>query len=133
MDFNNIEEAIMKNELKLLDKNIRSSRIELEKMISLSFIEYASSGSIYTYNEIISSLPNEIEDLSYKMIQIETKRLAENIVLVLYTVEINNTVTNRSSIWQEENDEWKLLFHQGTKSNIINENTQKYADTSSNG
>ena len=115
MGFNNIEEKIVDNELKLLDKNIRNNKVELDKLLSKNFIEYGSSGSIYTYNETINSLPNEGNEIKYKMIKIETKRLSENIILVLYTIEINNIVSNRSSIWQMENKEWKIIFHQGTK------------------
>ena len=118
MDYNNIEEKIVENELKLLDKNIRNNKVELEKLLSKNFIEYGSSGSIYTFDETINSLPNETNEIKYRMIKIETKRLSENIVLVLYTIEIDNIVSNRSSIWQKENKEWKIIFHQGTKIKI---------------
>ncbi len=43
------------------------------------------------------------------------KRLAENIILVLYKMEKDNIISNRSSIWQKEEDGWKMIFHQGTK------------------
>jgi len=51
----------------------------------------------------------------YRIIKIETRRLSENTILVLYPIEIDNIVSNRSSIWEIENDEWKIIFHQGTK------------------
>ena len=115
MDFNNIEEKMIENELKLLDKNIRNNKYELEKLLTKNFTEYGSSGSIYTFDEIINSLQNESNKIKYRIIKIETKRLSENIVLVLYTIEIDNIVSNRSSIWQMENQEWKIIFHQETK------------------
>ena len=118
MNFGNIEEKIIENELKLLDTNIRNNKVELKKLLSEKFIEYGSSGSIYTYNETINSLSNVDNEIKFKMIKIETKRLSENIILVLYTIEIDNIVSNRSSIWQKENDEWKIIFHQGTKTKI---------------
>jgi len=53
------------------------------------------------------------------MSKIEIKRLSGNIVLVLYTIEIDNIVSDRSYIWQKENKEWKIIFHQGTKRNKL--------------
>ena len=50
MYYKNIEEIIMENELKSLDKNIRKNKVELEKLLSKKFIEYSSSESIYTFD-----------------------------------------------------------------------------------
>jgi len=48
----------------------------------------------------------------------DTKIISEYIILVLYTIKMNNFTSNRSSIWKNENNEWKIIFHQGTKVNI---------------
>jgi len=115
MENNDIENSIKNNEIKLLEKNIRNNKNELEKLISKDFIEYGSSGLIYSYNETVNGLLNETEEIIYKIIKMNTKIISENIILVLYTIDINNVISNRSSIWRKENNEWKIIFHQGTR------------------
>jgi hypothetical protein len=111
----NIEDIIKENELKLLDPKIRHNRDELEKLVSKKFLEYGSSGSIYTYNDIISDLSIETEEIKYKIIEMNVKKLSDKICLLLYVIEMNNNIFNRSSIWKREENEWKIIFHQGTE------------------
>jgi len=115
---NNVN-IIIEMELKLLDKNIRNNKNELIKYISKEFIEYGASGRIYTYDDTISFLPIEEKQIEYKIIKMDSKTLSENIILLLYIIEINNgfenIITNRSSIWKKDNNNWKIIFHQGTK------------------
>ena len=115
MNFIYIEEEIKEKELKLLDKNIRNNKEELKKLLSKDFIEYGSSGSIYTFCDTINLLPNENNDINYEINKMDIKILSENIVLILYTINMNNIISNRSSIWKKENNEWKIIFHQGTR------------------
>ena len=115
MNINTVEKNIIENELKLLEKNIRNNKEELKKLISNDFIEFGSSGSIYTFFETIDLLPRESKEINYRIITMETKILSKNIIMVLYTIEINTIITNRCSIWQNKDNEWKIIFHQGTK------------------
>ena len=100
-----------------MEKDTRKNKNELEKLISKDFIEYGSSGLIYSYDETINGLLNETEEKIYKIIKMETKIISKNIVMVLYIIDINGNISNRSSIWKKENNEWKIIFHQGTKVN----------------
>jgi hypothetical protein len=116
---NKNEKIVIDMELKLLDKNIRNSKNELEKYISKEFIEYGSSGRIYTYNDIVNISSNKDEQIIYEILKIDTKILSDKIILILYIIEIKNgnekIISNRSSIWKKENNDWKIIFHQGTK------------------
>jgi hypothetical protein len=114
-----IEDIIKERELKLLDPKIRHNKDELEKLISKDFIEYGSSGSIYTYNDIISRLPIETKETTYRIIEMNVKKLSDKIYLLIYVMEMNKSIFNRSSIWKEEKNEWKIIFHQGTKGKRI--------------
>ena len=115
---NNVN-TIIEMELGLLDKNIRNNKKELIKYISKEFIEYGTSGRIYTYDDTLNFLPLEEKQIEYKILKMDSKILSESIILLLYTIEINNGVeniiTNRSSIWKRDNNNWKIMFHQGTK------------------
>ena len=118
MKYNSIENIVKDFELKLLRKDTRNSKNELEKIISKDFIEFGSSGLIYCYDDIINGLLYETEEKIFEIIKMDTKIISENIILVLYTIKMNNFTSNRSSIWKNENNEWKIIFHQGTKVNI---------------
>ena len=82
-------------------------------------MEYSSTGSIYSYNKIIDCLLKENIEVKYKIIKMETKQLSDEIILLLYTIQIGENITNRSSIWKKESNGWKILFHQGTESKEI--------------
>jgi hypothetical protein len=118
MDINS--KMVIEMELKLLDKDIRNNKNELNKYISKEFIEYGSSGKIYTYDDTLCLSSNDEEQIDYKILKMDAKILSENIILLLYIIEISNDnkkiITNRSSIWKKDNNSWKIIFHQGTKS-----------------
>jgi len=115
MNNHEIEEKIKENELKLLEKNIRNNKDELEKLISRDFIEHCSSGAVMTFDQMINALADENTDSNYKIIKMDIKSLSEKIILVLYTIEMGNGISNRCSIWKNEENNWKIIFHQGTK------------------
>lgn len=114
MENDNTENIIMENEIKLLQKSVRNSKEELQNLISKDFLEYGSSGTVYTYNETIDTLLKQTVDVDYTIIKMNTKKLSGDIFLVLYAIKMNGKVSNRSSIWKKERDGWKILFHQGT-------------------
>jgi hypothetical protein len=120
----NTHELVKNYELKLLNKYIRHNKKELDKLISKKFIEYGSSGRIYKYNDIINQLlESKDEQLKYKIIEIDTRNLSKNIIQVLYIIETEmeeKIITNRNSIWEKEDDNWKIIFHQGTIVNKTN-------------
>jgi hypothetical protein len=111
-------------EEKLLLQKIRSSREELEKLISPDFIEYGSSGKIYNYPGTIAYLlANAGGAFNYTFVNFKIRRLSEDFVLALYILEIEKNrkikITNRSSLWRREGDSecvaWRIVFHQGTR------------------
>jgi len=81
------------------------------------FMEIGSLGQIYNKQDILDHLPKE-NGITWEMENFQTKELGENFVLATYQVKkISNETTIvslRSSIWQKENGDWKMLFHQGT-------------------
>ncbi|MDR0640968.1 MAG: DUF4440 domain-containing protein [Treponema sp.] len=122
------ETLIKELEEKLLLQKIRSSREELEKLISLDFIEYGSSGKVYNYlGTIAYLLTNSIDTFSYTFVNFKTRRLSDDVILALYILEIEKNhkinITNRSSLWRREGDfdedegdsVWRIIFHQGTR------------------
>ncbi|KYD23101.1 hypothetical protein B4135_0630 [Caldibacillus debilis] len=49
-----------------------------------------------------------------KIVRFEVQPLADDVVLAAYIL-INEEKTLRSSIWKFKDGEWRMFFHQGTK------------------
>ncbi|NRB11436.1 MAG: hypothetical protein HRU35_07515, partial [Rickettsiaceae bacterium] len=87
-------------------------RKQLDKLIAADFIEFGSSGKIYYKKD--SKQLSEISPNS-KITDFAIKKLSSTVILATYKIIINNLVTLRSSIWQKNNNNWQIIFHQGTK------------------
>lgn len=115
----NLEEIIFKLEKELQQSEVRKSVRQLEELISDDFIEFGSSGQIYTKKDILNRLPQSPE-VKFIMTDFRINALGHDIVQALYETEKKNQETGeiiyslRSSLWRKENDQWKIIFHQGT-------------------
>ena len=121
---NIIAEQILKLEERLLQPEVRHSPQEISKLLADEFIEFGSSGRVYNKQQVLESLQKESgEQISIK--NFKTINLAPNIVLATYTAIRKNsndekTINSlRSSIWKFTEEQWKLVFHQGTPSGEI--------------
>jgi hypothetical protein len=115
----NLKETIYQLEDKLQKPDVRKSVQELDDLISNDLIEFGSSGQIYTKKDVLINLPVS-PDIKFIMTDFRINILGENIVQSLFRTEKNNLKTGkithslRSSLWRNENGQWKMLFHQGT-------------------
>ncbi|WGV25866.1 DUF4440 domain-containing protein [Halotia branconii] len=103
----------------LLQPDLRKSAPDVADLLADEFIEFGSSGRIFDKQQIIENLQNET--LTRRSItKFNTSVLAAGVVLVTYCVVRYNTsgeqpvYSLRSSIWKLVNDQWKIVFHQGT-------------------
>ena len=105
-------------EISLLKPEVRKSRDSLERLLADDFLEIGSSGKEWRKAEIIRAL---LDATSYPIgfDSMVSRYVGENVVLVTYrsrrlqSPDRNDAI--RSSIWRRRNDEWELVFHQGTK------------------
>ena len=90
-------------------------------MLTEDFLEFGSSGRLWTRNSIIELLATEknffppaIEDFLCTM-------LTDKVALVTYRTlrsdgKSGETLESlRSSIWTRQDGEWRMRFHQGTR------------------
>ena len=111
-------------ETALHKKEVRNSRDKVSALIADDFLEFGKSGGSFNKKDILDGLEQEAVDLEIKVTDFNVKELAENIVLVTYTASMldadNETtvLTNRSSIWISQNEDWQMVFHQGTKKQV---------------
>lgn len=115
---NSLKDAIYKLENLLLEPETRKSINQLNELIAEDFLEFGSSGMIFNKKDVLESLPSET-DIKFKILDFEVKELS--LVTVLATYKLNKTISQetftslRSSIWKKTNNNWQMLFHQGTR------------------
>ncbi len=112
-DFFALETALHK-------KNIRNSPDAVAALLADNFMEFGSSGTIYTKTTIIELLKGETVDSRVTVENFQSRELDPGVVLVTYIssrpVEIHEETIRvlRSSIWQFQQGRWRMVFHQGT-------------------
>lgn len=99
---------------------IRSDRSGVKKLLHDLFIECGRSGRVYTRNEILDELSQEVASHTVWSEDFCASKLSEKCVLLTYRsahLAENGSLSRhsfRSSIWQMSRGAWKLRFHQGT-------------------
>lgn len=109
-------------EKSLLDPALRRDRARVAHFLAPGFIEFGSSGRIWTREEILTHL--ESEDFTPPALEdFACRPLAEGVALVAYQALRTDPQTGlqhatlRSSIWIRivDSGDWKMCFHQGTR------------------
>lgn len=118
-DLKSLESHIKKLEEELLTQSIRTDPQKLDVYLADDFLEFGTSGNIWTKQMVIEALKKE----SFREIGIKEFRLtllADNIALVTYRAYRRQKDSADSlccSIWKRFEGGWKIIFHQGTPLN----------------
>ena len=126
MDHNGTTETISGHlsalERSLLGPKIWTDRARLADLLSDDFIEFGSSGRVWTKATTIADLAVEEPDPSTTrtVTDLRVRLLAGEAALVTYAVSQQSpgearVETLRSSVWTREDGKWRMLFHQGTR------------------
>ena len=94
---------------------VRSSKSKISKLLTDDFFEFGSSGKIWSREDILSHLPTEDGQTKIESYDYKATALSDSTILVTYISKriLGETVQAeflRSSIWQLENNEWKMKF-----------------------
>jgi hypothetical protein len=116
---NGLNDHIRQLEEKLLKPEVRSSRMELKKLLDDGFFEFGSSGKVLYKDEDIED--DGIGIVKMTMTNFELHPLSDSVLLATYRIfnEDSNQHSLRSSIWKLNEGTWKMVFHQGTKTNAF--------------
>lgn len=109
-----IKDIIFGLEQKLLDSATRKSANHLSELISDDFREFGQSGKEYNKQDVLKALPDE-KERDFLVDEFKVNNLSESVALATYISIEGSQKTLRSSIWKKSNNEWKMVFHQGTK------------------
>ena len=114
-----ISELIKVLELELLQPGVIKSKERLNELIADNFLEIGASGKNYSKQDILNKLPQQPET-KLALQDFNTIEISPDTILATYQVEKESgekngkSISSRSSIWQNKDGEWKIIFHQGT-------------------
>ncbi len=105
---------MLEYELYHLNRDNRQDGTFIE-VLHPEYKEFGQSGRIYTYKDFEGR--RFTDDSKYEITEFNVQVLSDESQLCTYVL-LNQTLgtkTNRSSIWVRYEDDWKMLFHQGTR------------------
>ncbi|MBK5352581.1 nuclear transport factor 2 family protein [Pseudomonas sp. TH41] len=114
-----LSQTLLQLEQCLLSQETRRDPKEISNLIADDFIEFSASGSTWTKADLVEQLPHQ--PFTERTInEFAAKQLSEHTALVTYhchTISIGqHSPANslRSSIWRHQDEQWRMVFHQGT-------------------
>lgn len=114
MSADSVQEVI-RGERRLLDREVRRSAEELNRLLDDEFHEIGASGRLWDRASLIGALSLE-QGLGpvAEIDEIHAVPLGTDVVLLTYRARGSNRTSRRSSVWRYRADGWRLVFHQGT-------------------
>lgn len=108
-------------DMQLLDPDVRDDPQQTAALIADDFIEFGSSGRVFTRKQMIEGLSQEKHTPQFerRLHDFHIRVLADSVALATYRVTRSRpdalTVSSlRSSIWCHKEGRWMMTFHQGT-------------------
>lgn len=108
-------------EQSLLKPAVRRNRARMLELLAEDFLEFGSSGRAWTRNTIIDLLAKETAFVPPDIEEFQCALLAPELALVTYRTARFDEKTGerlaslRSSLWTRATGEWRMRFHQGTR------------------
>lgn len=100
----------------LLLPDVRKSE-RLPELLADTFLEFGSSGRIYTKQDLVATLQGETPVVQTTS-EFKVTVLASDVALLTYRIHRHGSPpfhTLRSSIWRMSDSRWQMVFHQATK------------------
>jgi len=107
----------------LLNPAVRRDGERLRTMLTEDFLEFGSSGRVWTRKSIIELLATEKNFFPPAIEDFHCTMLTDKVALVTYRTLRKDGKSGesleslRSSIWTRQDGEWRMRFHQGTRRN----------------
>lgn len=112
---------ILPLEQSLLRPKERADADDVEALLAADFMEFGSSGRVWSRPATIARVISEGADASVdrRLSNFSVRQLSDDVVLATYTVarptaQGPDVRTLRSSIWTRAGGRWQMTFHQGT-------------------
>ena len=114
-DSDDLLNTLMQLEVELHDPSARASE-RAAQLLAESFVEFGSSGQVYSKTKMLTLLAAEAPP-TISASQFSARRIAPDAALLTYVAcrhASPDVFSLRSSIWQFQDAQWRIIFHQGT-------------------
>ena len=112
------DQTLFELEQRLAQVGRRLSAEEASSLIAEDFVEFGSSGKVWSKAEIIAAM-SQWTPIERMVENFSVRELSASVCLVTYksigvTKERQPPYSLRSSIWRYTGERWQIVFHQGT-------------------
>lgn len=93
------------------------TRKDFESMTVDSFFEIGASGRIYSKDFVLDVLEERLknpQEDKWERKDFHCLEIAKNNYLLSYTLIQRERITRRTTIWRRSENDWKIVYHQGT-------------------
>ena len=121
MELELITEHIKQLELKLLQTDLRANPALINDLISGDFEEISGNGQMNSRNDVINWLLQKDNNIQWALTNFRIKVLTDEVILVIYIAKKLNDPNSTSkgsirfSLWKQQDQNWKMIFHQASK------------------
>lgn len=96
-----------------------STKEALLNLTREGFWEVGASGNVYSREDVITTLLKRYDDPNYIDIweakDFDVVKISQDNYLITYVlIQDEDRVTRRSTIWRKQDDNWVIIYHQGT-------------------
>ena len=109
------DDKLFELEQRLAQVGKKLSADEASVLIAEDFVEFGSSGRIWSRAEIIAAM-SEWDATERIVDDFRVRDLSPSLCLVTYKSSALGKpgLSLRSSLWRKDGDRWRIIFHQGT-------------------
>lgn len=122
MEMEAIVERIQRLELKLLQTDLTAHPGLIDELLAENFEEIDNHGKIHSRSDVINWLMHK-DSCQWAFKDFRIKALGIDLVLAIYSLQksdqpnTHDTGSIRTSIWQRQGENWKMVFHQASRKN----------------
>lgn len=93
-----------------------SSREQIADVLAEDYLEFASTGIVYTRDEVIESMHQWHSEVhpTDPISDLAVAQIADDLFRSTYTLHQPGRSSLRLTIWRKTNGVWRAVFHQGT-------------------
>ncbi|QHC22802.1 DUF4440 domain-containing protein [Streptomyces sp. GS7] len=94
-----------------------TTRADFAAMTAPDFWETGASGQRYDRAYVLDALEERHRDPpveEWETSEFSCRELAADVYLLTYTLVLDGRMSRRATIWQQDPDGWKVVYHQGT-------------------
>ncbi|QOJ19826.1 MAG: DUF4440 domain-containing protein [Gammaproteobacteria bacterium] len=119
MEVNALTGIIQRLELDLLQSDLTAHPGLIDELLAQDFEEIDNQGQLHSRSDVIEWLKRKDPDLHWAFRDFRVKILTNDCVLAIYSLQKPQQSSApgsiRTSLWQRQDNHWKMVFHQATK------------------